>query len=338
VRAVLWKAAGDDHVLDLIVSHLAFDAWSRDVFRDELTALYDAFAKGEPSPLAEPSVQYVDFAAWERRLYQGDYLRESIEYWNSRLPDFSIWRSPLNVADLSFHRRAAAPTGRIGIADISFDAAALDRMLALARRENVTMFMLMYAAFCVVLRRHVARTRITLWTGFANRTRPEIQSAIGWYATAHLLSLTIDGDPRFVDVLRQARDVVRGALAHQGMPLHFLAMKQGLDIPSGGFTPIPQAAIGLAEVAAGAPPSEGRGPTRLVDEPIGGAGWGHDQWLQFNIRGFQRPDGLKIALDYPADWFDAKPIRGLLAEVQTLLHDVLTSPDARLTELATARS
>ena len=332
VRAALLKLGAGDHLLAIAVSHVVFDGWSENIMRRELATLYNCFANGKPSPLPELPVQYVDFAAWERRRLTGDLLEQLVAYWRRQLPDFSFAGSPLHLGELTFHRRAPVQTYRSAFAVTAVDAGLYWSLQQLCVRYGVTMYMLLLAALSGLLHRSSSRERIALWASFANRTRPEVQDLIGWFAQWHLLSVSLAGNPPFTEVLRRTRDVVVGAIAHQELPVALFALSQA-DGSKTELGPRPQISFDVRREAQAEALSDS--PVTMNAEVAAGAqpitDWG------LHIVAMERPQSLKIFAQYSIDWFTAESVREMLAGLQTLLHAAAAQPSAAIGDLAIVR-
>jgi hypothetical protein len=327
VRAVLNKTAADEYMLLVVASHFVFDAWSERVLRHELTELYGTYSRGQAPALPEPPLQYRDFAAWERQQLTGERLERAIAHWHSQLPDFSPWTSPLSVADLLCHIRGEAQgAGSVGI---DVDAALHARLRELCAGHGVSMYMLLFAALATLLHHQTRKERISVWVPFANRTCPELQNLIGWYSQVHLLTLRFAPAATFSDVLRQAREVVCGAIVHQSMPLGLMVARQRFEVPA-EIEPTPQLMINMVEAD---------GPVTGGAAALGAAAAGAVGALSagfFRIDCILRPEGASIVARYPSNWLTVESMRQMLQELQWLLDAVSHAPQAPVAALDAA--
>src|SRR6185312_12534634 len=108
VRAGLIRLAEDRHIVQVTMHHIVSDGWSLGVLIREVSALYEAFRRGEGSPLPVPALQYADYAAWQRAWLQGDVLRRQLDYWTERLAGVVALELPTD------RPRPAVPSGRGG--------------------------------------------------------------------------------------------------------------------------------------------------------------------------------------------------------------------------------
>ena len=217
VRATLFRAAPERHGLMIVLHHAAADAWAGGVLRDELAALYDAFRRGEPSPLRELPLQYADFAAWQRGWLSGAELERQLAYWRGRLAgapatlDLPADRPRPPVQDL----RGAMHPFRL-----SDDAARA--MRELARGGGATPFMVLAAAFAAVLGRWSGHDDLVIGTPIINRGRPELEPLIGFFGNTLPLRADLSGEPDFRALLARLRETTLEAYAHQDVPFEKL--------------------------------------------------------------------------------------------------------------------
>ncbi|HEX2207809.1 MAG TPA: amino acid adenylation domain-containing protein, partial [Longimicrobium sp.] len=175
-RAVLLRLAADEHVLLLTLHHAVTDGWSTGVLHRELGALYAAFAEGRESPLAEPAVQYADYAVWQRARLRGEALERELAWWKERLAG-----APALLELPTDHPRPAVQTFRGADEAVVLDADLLAPLQALARAEGATLYMVLLAAFQVLLSKYSGSEDVVVGTPVAGRTRPEVEELIGFF-------------------------------------------------------------------------------------------------------------------------------------------------------------
>ncbi|MFP2903265.1 condensation domain-containing protein, partial [Corallococcus sp. 4LFB] len=175
VRALLLKLAPTEHVLVFTLHHIVSDGWSRGVLVREVAALYQAFSDGRPSPLPELPVQYADYALWQRSWLHGDVLETQLSYWRQRLADAAPLELPTDFP------RPAVQSSHGGMQPLRLPLPLAGALKALAQREAVTPFMLLLAAFQVLLSRYSGQEDISVGTPIAGRTHAETESLIGFF-------------------------------------------------------------------------------------------------------------------------------------------------------------
>ncbi|NVJ24881.1 amino acid adenylation domain-containing protein [Myxococcus sp. AM011] len=217
VRARLLKLEEREHLLVISVHHVVCDTWSLVVFSSELGTLYGAFTRGEASPLPELAIQYIDYAAWQRKALESGAFSSQAAAWRERLAglpgrlDLPVDLPPGEGPALSGVRRA-----------VGFSESLSSAVHALARREGVTPFMVLLASWQSLLARWAGRDDIVVGTPIGNRTRPELEPLIGYVAHAVPLRTDLSGDPTFRELLGRVRDVTLDAYSQPDVPYEHL--------------------------------------------------------------------------------------------------------------------
>lgn len=201
VRAQLLWLADDEYAIVLVMHHIISDEWSMNVLMSELLAIYPAFAAGKPTPLPELPLQYPDFAVWQRGWLQGEVLETQLAYWREHLAG----APPL--LELPTDRPRPPMQTFAG----SYETFTISRRLsyalqALGQREGATLFMVVLAAFKVLLARYSGQDDICVGTPIANCTRAEIEPMIGFFVNTLVIRSRLADNPSFLDLLRKVRE------------------------------------------------------------------------------------------------------------------------------------
>ncbi|HEY0603114.1 MAG TPA: condensation domain-containing protein [Herpetosiphonaceae bacterium] len=215
LRVWLLRLAADEHRLLLTLHHIVADGWSMGVLVREVTALYEAFSSGKPSPLPELPVQYADFAGWQRRYLQDEILERHSSYWQQTLA-----HAPRVLALPTDRPRPHEQTFEGEHIALTLPPALTAALRALARQEQTTLFMTLLAGFQTVLHYHTRQSQIVVGTDVANRTATESKALIGFFANQLVLCTDMSGDPSFGELLQRVRQVTLGAFAHQDLPFN----------------------------------------------------------------------------------------------------------------------
>jgi amino acid adenylation domain-containing protein/non-ribosomal peptide synthase protein (TIGR01720 family) len=211
-RARLLRLEPRVHVLVVTMHHIVTDGWSIGILMRELGALYGAYTRGEASPLADPALQYADYAVWQRQRLRGDVIDEQLAYWKRTLAGVEALELPTD------RRRPAVQSFRGGLVPFAFPAALTQPLLDLARAEGATLFMVLLAGIQVVLSRWSGQTDIVVGTPTAGRTHPKTEELVGFFVNLLALRTDLSGAPSFREVLRRVKDVTLDAYAHQDVP------------------------------------------------------------------------------------------------------------------------
>ncbi|MFD8818663.1 amino acid adenylation domain-containing protein, partial [Streptomyces sp. NPDC059627] len=216
IRACLIRRGATDHMLCLSLHHVVFDEWSGTVFWRELTALYEAFRSGGSDPLSGLSVQYADFAAWQRLWLSGEVLEGQLGYWRGCLAGLPVLELPLD------RPRSLVRSNVGGVVSFSVPAGVSDGLRGVAREGGATVFMVLLAAFGVVLGRYADTNDVVVGSPVANRNRAETEDLIGFFVNTLVMRMDLSGDPSFAGLVGRVREVALGAYAHQDLPFEQL--------------------------------------------------------------------------------------------------------------------
>ena len=182
----------------------------------EMWSLYEAYANDRPQPLQDLSIQYADFAVWQREWLQGEVLQSQLSYWKKQLDDIPILNLP---TDRPRPPRQSFYGARQSITVPQPLTAAINE---LSHGEGVTPFMTLLAAFQVLLYRYSGQEDVIVGSPIANRSRIELEPLIGFFVNTLVLRADLSGNPTFREFLLRVRDVCLGAYAHQDLPFEKL--------------------------------------------------------------------------------------------------------------------
>ena len=198
LRSTLIRLDKEDQILALTLHHIVSDGWSMGVLHRELSVLYRAFTNNETSPLADLPIQYPDFAVWQRERLKGAELERQLSYWKEQL------EGPPGVLNLPTDRpRPAVQTYRGARRSFELSKELTERLKALSRREGVTIFMTLLAAFQTLLYRYTRQEDVVVGSPIANRNRTEIEGLIGFFVNTLVLRTDLSGNPSFRVVLHR---------------------------------------------------------------------------------------------------------------------------------------
>ncbi|HYG65538.1 MAG TPA: amino acid adenylation domain-containing protein, partial [Thermoanaerobaculia bacterium] len=318
-RPLLFKVGADEHLFFFNVHHVVYDGWSRGVFLGELRAIYEAFAAGEPSPLPELEVQYLDFGLWQREWLQGDVLEAQLSYWRDRL-------AGTPHLDLVTDRpRPALRTYNGDTAPVRLPRETTGALTRLAQREGGTLFVALLAAFKSLLHHYTGQEDLALGTLIANRTRPEIEKLIGLFANSLALRTDLSGDPSFRELVRRERETALGAYAHQDLPFEKLVdeLHPERDLAR---TPVFQVLLILLNVPGKALELPG---LQIRQVPVDS----RTSKFEMTLYMVEGENGLDGYLEYNTDLFDLSTIERFLGHFRAVAEGVAADPDRPLSEL-----
>ncbi len=321
LRATLLHLADDDHVLILNTHHSISDGWSLGVLWRELATLYEAFATGQPSSLPALPVQYADYAVWQRELLAGETLNKQLAYWKNQLAG-----TPASLELPTDRPRSPVQTYRGSRQAIVLPKAALDSLLGLSRKEGVTLFMTLLAAFNVLLSRYSGQEDVVIGTPIAGRNRAEVERLIGFFVNTLVMRTDLSGDPNFRELLARVRETAMGAYAHQDLPFEKLVeeIKPDRDLSR---SPLFQVMLVLQNM-----PTASQKLGDLDVSPFGSGVPSSQFDLTLNVA--ERPDGLRVMAVYNTDLFEAATIERMLHHFQVLLDSAVANPNEPVSKLS----
>jgi amino acid adenylation domain-containing protein len=320
LRAHLFRLHEQDHLLLVVVHHMAFDGWSAAVFVRELTSLYQAHADAAPVALAALPINYVDYATWQHSQQQRARHEEELGYWRSQLGD-----AP-DVLELpTDHPRRPMRSYAGAHHSFSLPKRLVDGLRSLARESGATPHMVLLASFQALLARYTGQEDILVGSPVTGRTRPELDGLIGCFMNTLVLRTDLSGDPTFRELLRRVRDVCLAAYAHQELPFEKLvhALRPVRD-PS--RSPLVQVLFNFRNVEI----EEVTLPDlRVTHLPLRAGSTLMDLTLDVT----PADDGLSCAIEYASELFEARTIERLASHWRVLLEGVAVAPERRLSEL-----
>ncbi|HEV3049067.1 MAG TPA: condensation domain-containing protein, partial [Longimicrobium sp.] len=320
LRASLLRVAADEHVLLLTMHHIISDGWSMGVLFRELAALYQAFAAGAASPLAEPALQYADYAVWQCEHLTGKALERQVTYWKRRLAGAPA------LLELPTDRPRPMAESHVGERHVFALPAGLEAELrALARGEGATLFMVLLAAFKAVLARYTGQDDVVVGSPIAGRTRGEFEGLVGFFVNTLALRTDLGGDPTFRQLLQRVREGTFEAYQHQDLPFEKLVEEVQVERTL-AYHPVFQVMFGLQN-ASGAPLQLPGVQSRVEYAHSGVARFDLTFWVD------EGDDGLTASFEYATDLFDDATIEHLGRHFAALLTAAVAAPDAPVSRL-----
>ncbi|HUS13353.1 MAG TPA: condensation domain-containing protein, partial [Pyrinomonadaceae bacterium] len=325
MRTTLLRLGEHDHVLLLTSHHIVSDGWSAEILFRELSALYDAFADGKPSPLTPLPIQYADFAAWQRKWLQGTVLEEQLDYWKKQLSGVTGM-----LALPTDHPRPAVQTFRGANKSLVLPRPLSDQVAEISRQHGVTSFMTQLAAFSVLLHRYTGQDDVAVGSPIAGRNRQEFEGLIGFFLNTLVLRVDLTGNPRFSDLLKRVREVALEAYAHQELPFEKLVEELA---PERTLSSSPLFQVMFSSHRAARKYFSLRG-LELEHLPTASNTSKFDLSLFVWEEADDKSGGSVCTVEYNTDLFDESTIERLLQHYHRILETVVDNPDRRLSEIS----
>ncbi|WSK17580.1 amino acid adenylation domain-containing protein [Streptomyces celluloflavus] len=328
LRVSLFTTGENEHVLLILMHHIASDGWSFAPLSRDLMAAYEARRQHEPPKLPRLPVQYADYAQWQHELLgDGDdaasVLARQIAYWKQKLAGL-----PEQIA-LPFDRpRPAVTSYRGDLAAFEWGAELHAELTEFARSEGASLFMVLQAGLATLLSRLGAGDDIPIGTPIAGRTDEALDDLVGFFVNTLVMRTDTSGNPSFRELVRQVRETALAAYANQDVPFEYLV--EALN-PERSLSHHPLFQVSLA--VQNAPETE----LRLPDLDIGYAGTPRTGSakldLFFSVSELrdearrERPHGIAIGVEYNTDLFDEAAITSVIDRWQLLLRRLLAEPE-----------
>ena len=212
-RTTLVQLSPSRSILFLEVHHIIWDAWSIGVFSQEFSQLYRAYSQGQPPTLAPLTIQYTDYTVWQRQWLLGDALATQLDYWKQQLAN-----TPALLELPTDHPRPSVQSFQGNTHIMRLDPALSKRIHKLAQNHQVTLFMVLLAAFQLLLHRYSGQDDIVVGSPIANRQRAELEPLLGFFINTLALRTPINNSDTVRDLLRQVRRTTLDAYAYQDVP------------------------------------------------------------------------------------------------------------------------
>lgn len=319
-RTTLVKLAAERHLVVLTMHHAVSDAWSLGILVQEIAALYAAFTEGKPGPLKPLTIQYADYAVWQRQRLQGKILQDQIDYWRQQLegcpPALNLPTDFTRPAYQTFNGKTEYFTLAPEIAE------GLQR---LSKQEDVTLFMILMAALQTLLARYAHQDDICVGTPIAGRNRAETEQLLGFFVNTLVMRAELSDNPAFRELLQRVKEVALGAYAHQEVPFETLVEKLQ---PERDMSRSPLFQVMF--VHQNAPIQELKLPNVTFEfKPVDSGTAKFD--LTFVIEEGEKLTGSVV---YNTDLFLPETIQRIIQHFQILLNAIIQDPSQRIFEIS----
>ena len=323
IRSSLVRMGPDRHVLIIVIHHISFDGWSLGLFFRELAALYDAFSTGRPSPLQELPTRYVDFAVRQREMMTGETFERQMAFWREQL------KPPRPVLALPSDRpRPTVQTHRGWQHLTVIPEAMFSALQDLSRREGVTVFMSLLAAYAAFLQRLTGQDDVLIGTPIANRTTQDVEPLIGFFANSLAFRIDVSGAPPFRSLLQRARRVAIGAYTNQDLPFERIVEALNPERTL-SHTPILQTFLVFDNNPNAIGEIMSTGGLMMRRKPVTTGTSKFD--LTTSVR--RAEAGRRVVVDASADLFDPETAGRMLRMFVRLIEGVIDNPDTPIARL-----
>lgn len=218
LRVSILRLSALDNVVSVTIHHIISDGWSvGNVLLHEFKTLYEAFVKGQPSPLPALKIQYADFASWQRNWLSGSHLDNQLNYWKNKLAGVPA------LIDLPTDRpRPPVQTFSGAVHNFALPAELLTEVKALSQAAGCTLFMTLLAGFSALLSRYSRQEDVVVGSPIANRTHPDLEPLIGFFVNTLVMRTSLGPETTGHELLAQVRNNCLEAFQNQDVPFERL--------------------------------------------------------------------------------------------------------------------
>ena len=319
-RLCLVRLDETSHVLLLNFHHIIFDGWSVGILIQEFRLFYQAFAQGQTPQLPKLTVQYADYAHWQRQQLQGEKLESHLTYWRKQLRDMP------SLLELPTDRPRPAVQTVNGAACIqTLPVALTDQLRGLAKRNNATLFMVLLTGFNVLLHRYSGQDDIAVGSPIANRPNPQLEGLLGMFLNTLVLRNDLSGQPTVEELLSRVKTTALDAYRYQDVPFEVLIdeLKPERHMDHSLWFQVmfilqntPQQSLGADRLEMSFMEAE-----KTVSK------------FDITLSVEDRDTGLQVEWEYNTNLFDASTIERMAQHYETLLHGMVANPQQSIATL-----
>ncbi|WP_126651527.1 non-ribosomal peptide synthetase [Chryseobacterium aureum] len=324
-RSCLYDLGGNEYVLAGVFHHISSDGWSQNILIRDFIQLYRSYVSGRETGLLPLSLQYADYAMWQREYIEGEVIDRQLSYWECQLEGVSVLELPKDYA---------RPAGRTVSGDtLSFtlDSALSTDINSLSREEGVTVFMTLLAAFKVLLNRYSGQEDICVGTSVANRTQKELENMIGFFVNTLPLRTQVKEEASFRELLHAVKQTTLDAYDHQQVPFEKI-VNRVVKTRDTRVNPIFQVMFLLQNVLD----SENTEIKEIEGLTLSGYGERQLHTAQFDLTltVSETAQGFHVGINYCTDLFKAETIQRMFADYQELLKSIVAAPSSQTANLS----
>ncbi|MGA6986401.1 MAG: condensation domain-containing protein [Terriglobales bacterium] len=323
-RTRIIRVTGTDHVLLCTMHHIVTDSWSIEILARQLAAVYSAFSAGKPSPLSDLPIGYGDYSEWQRQWLGTEPVHQQLTYWKNRLEN-----APPVLELPKDGPRPPEQTSRGASQLVQLADQVITGVKQLAARWQTTPFILLLAAFKILLYRYSGQPDLLVGVPVAGRNRVETEGLIGFFVNTLVLRDDLSGNPRFPDLAAQVRETTLDAFANADVPfekvVEVLKPERNLS-----YNPIFQVMFSMIKSAVRSHSFGNLTAFPYVVSPT-------TSIFDLSATLIEGVDGLWwVQIDHNTDLFHSKRVGRMLEDYITVLQGIVGDPEARILDLPPA--
>lgn len=321
LRVTMFELNQDEYLQVFVMHHIIGDGWSYSILLRDVAGLYFALLHGKTEPpLPKLSIQFADYAHWQRNLKGEEYLAAGLDYWKRKLDGLK------QVLELpTDHPRPANFSHRGGSESVMFPPALVKALRRLAENHNVTLFTILLAAFQVLLMRYTGEEDFAIGTPVAERDRAETADLIGIFVNTLVLRADLSSDPTFINLLQRVQAVLIEAQAHQSVPFERV-VEEARPLRDTSRSPLIQTVLSMEN-------ARHRTPAYLAGIPFLREPRVTTAKVDLTLSFLDATEALRARIIYCSDLFEASTAVRMLGHFQMLLDGIVEDPDRPISQL-----
>ncbi|MBG6133776.1 amino acid adenylation domain-containing protein, partial [Aquimarina sp. EL_43] len=319
-RACIYELESDRYVLAGVFHHIASDAWSEDILVKEFAELYEAYQKNREVTLPELSLQYSDYAIWQRNYVEGEILERQLSYWQDKLQGVAPLALPTDYV------RPSVQDYKGSCITLNLNPDLSSAIESLCKQEGVTLFMMLLSAFKVLLYKYSGQSDICVGTSIANRTQSELEGMIGFFVNTLALRSDLGDNPDFKEFLSQVKDTTLHAYDHQLTPFEKV-VDRVVDKRDMSINPLFQVMFDMQNTTN----------ETLALEGITLSPYEHEastSQFDLNLVAEEKESGILLRLEYFTSLFKESTVIRMLSHYEELLKSIVNNSISSIDSLS----
>ncbi|XLS29490.1 non-ribosomal peptide synthase/polyketide synthase [Flavobacteriaceae bacterium M23B6Z8] len=318
-RACLYELPSDQFILAGVFHHISGDGWSNNILIKEVVTVYNALSRTETVNLEPLSLQYADYAIWQRKHLEGNFLDTQLLYWENKLTGVSSLLLPTD------HPRPSLQSKEGDVIHYSIDSSLSEAINAYAKEEGCTLFMVLLTAFKILLYRYTNQDDICVGTPVANRTQHSIENLIGYFINTLALRSDLSGNPDFKTLLQQIRQTTLEGYDHQMVPFEKV-VERVVSSRDLRVSPLFQVMFVLQNTADISDQIELEGleeVKKYETETVSSK-------FDITLTATESDEGIQLELEYCTAIFEKSRMERMLLHYERLLAHIISNPEASI--------
>ncbi|MGC8451957.1 MAG: amino acid adenylation domain-containing protein [Cylindrospermopsis raciborskii] len=321
LRVHIYQLSEDVNVLVLVIHHIIADGWSLGLMIKELSLFYTAICQGNNKSLTPLSIQYADFANWQRTVFEEIQLPEQLTYWKEKLADADqILQLPTD------YPRPAVTSYQGSTLSFTINKPISTEFQKLCESQGATLFMGLLGVFSILLMRYSGQEDLLVGTPIANRNRKQVEELIGFFVNTLVIRHDLSDNPNFLSLLSRVKEETLQAYAHQDVPFERIVEELNPE-RNLSHHPLFQVMFVLQNASM----------EKLELPNLQVLPWKLEQDLakfDLTLLMTETPEGIEGVWEYRSDLFSPETIRRMIGHFQTIMTNIIAQPQQPIHQLS----